>query len=77
MLSASSIAEAKSMLLAKKVDVVISDQSLPETPGSEFLGWVGSNYPDTVGLLLASDKDLHAVVSAINSGQIYKFLSKL
>ena len=76
LLSACSITEAKSILGANKVDVVISDQCLLETPGSEFLGWVGNNYPDTVGLLLAREQDLHAVVAAINSGQIYKFLSK-
>ena len=76
LLSACSITEARSMLGANKVDVVISDQCLPETPGSEFLSWVGTNYPDTVGLLLASEQDLHAVVAAINSGQTYKFLSK-
>jgi DNA-binding NtrC family response regulator len=76
LLSACSITEARSILGANKVDVVISDQCLAETPGSEFLSWVGSNYPDSVGLLLASEQDLHAVVAAINSGQTYKFLSK-
>ena len=76
LLSVSSISEAKSMLGTNKVDVVISDQSLMESSGSEFLGWVGSLYPDTVGLLLASEEDLHAVVEAINTGQSYKFLTK-
>ena len=76
LLSVSSISEAKSKLETNKVDVIISDQCQPESPGSEFLGWVGSQYPDTVGLLLASEQDLHAVVTAINSGHIYKFLAK-
>lgn len=76
LLSAGSIAEARSMLETSQVEVVISDQRMPEVPGAEFLGWVSQRYPDTVGLLLASEQDLGAVVDAINGGHIYKFISK-
>jgi len=76
LLSAGSITEARSMLEANKIEVVISDQRMPELPGAQFLGWVNDHYPDTIGLLLASEQDLQAVVEAINGGQIYRFLSK-
>ncbi len=76
LLSAGSIAQARTLLEANRIDVVISDQRLPESPGAQFLGWVNDHYPDTIGLLLASEQDLKAVIAAINGGQIYRFLSK-
>lgn len=64
-------------LLAKNdVQVIISDQRMPETNGTEFLSRVKDLYPDTVRLVLSGYTDLKSVTDAINEGAIYKFLTK-
>jgi diguanylate cyclase (GGDEF)-like protein/PAS domain S-box-containing protein len=58
------------------VQVVLSDQRMPEMSGSEFLSRVRQLYPDTVRIVLSGYTDLDSVTSAINQGAIYKFLTK-
>ncbi|MFL9812767.1 EAL domain-containing protein [Stutzerimonas sp. VN223-3] len=64
-------------LLAKHdVQVIISDQRMPEMNGTEFLSRVKDLYPDTVRMVLSGYTDLKSVTNAINEGSIYKFLTK-
>ncbi len=76
-LTASS-AEEGLLLFAENPDiqVVISDYRMPGMNGVEFLRQVCEKYPDTVRIVLSGYADTAAVVSAINEGQIYKFVSK-
>lgn len=64
-------------LLAKhEVQVVISDQRMPEISGTEFLQKVKDMYPSTIRIVLSGYTDLRSVTDAINRGAIYKFLTK-
>lgn len=56
--------------------VVISDYRMPTTNGVEFLKSVYQCWPDTVRIILSGYADAGAIVSAINEGQIYKFIPK-
>lgn len=58
------------------VQVIISDQRMPEMSGTEFLSRVRQLYPDTIRIVLTGYTDLDSVTSAINHGAIYKFLTK-
>lgn len=58
------------------IQVVISDYRMPGMNGVEFLRQVCENHPDTVRIVLSGYADTSSVVSAINEGQIYKFVSK-
>ncbi|MEO5561189.1 MAG: DUF1631 family protein [Dokdonella sp.] len=58
------------------VQVIISDQRMPEISGTEFLGKVKEMQPDTVRIMLSGYSDAAAVTDAINRGVIYKFLTK-
>jgi two-component system NtrC family sensor kinase len=58
------------------ISVVISDYRMPGMNGVEFLSQVCEKYPDTVRIVLSGYADTASVVSAINEGQIYKFVSK-
>lgn len=58
------------------VQIVISDYRMPGMNGVEFLKEVCSRWPDTVRIVLSGYADTAAVVSAINEGQIYKFIPK-
>ncbi|MGF6691772.1 diguanylate cyclase (GGDEF)-like protein/PAS domain S-box-containing protein [Metapseudomonas resinovorans] len=64
-------------LLAKHdVQVILSDQRMPEMSGTEFLSRVKDLYPDTIRIVLSGYTDLKSVTDAINQGAIYKFLTK-
>lgn len=64
-------------LLAKHpVQVIVSDQRMPDMTGTEFFARVRQLYPDTVRLVLTGYTELDSVTSAINQGAIYKFLTK-
>lgn len=61
---------------APEVQVIISDYRMPEMNGVEFLQQVHKRWPETVRIVLSGFADTASVVSAINEGQIYKFIPK-
>lgn len=75
-LSTTSVQEAFSLLAENHVQVIISDQRMPEMSGTEFLSRVKAIHPDTVRIVLSGYTDLKSVTEAINEGSIYKFLTK-
>lgn len=75
-LSTSDISEAFKLLAENDVQVIISDQRMPEMSGTEFFSQVKAIHPDTVRIVLSGYTDLKSVTDAINEGAIYKFLTK-
>jgi EAL domain-containing protein (putative c-di-GMP-specific phosphodiesterase class I)/ActR/RegA family two-component response regulator len=75
-LTAAGADEALDVLGRNDVQVVISDQRMPGTSGTDLLSKVREMYPDTVRMVLSGYTDLAAVTAAINQGAIYKFLTK-
>lgn len=56
--------------------VVVSDLRMPGMDGVAFLSRVRELAPDTVRILLTGQADLEATISAVNEGNIFRFLSK-
>ncbi|RKZ06160.1 hypothetical protein DRQ05_05230 [bacterium] len=56
--------------------VVISDLKMPGMDGIRFLSTVRERSPDTVRVMVTGLADLEAVMSAINEGNIFRFLTK-
>ncbi|HYD80177.1 MAG TPA: EAL domain-containing protein [Paucimonas sp.] len=75
-LSAGSAREGFEILAQQRVDVIVSDQRMPEMNGTEFLSRVRELHPGTVRMVLSGYTDLESVTDAINRGAIYKFLTK-
>ena len=75
-LTASSPLEAFEVLAKHPVQVILSDQRMPEMSGTEFFSRVRQLYPDTIRIVLTGYTDLDSVTGAINRGAIYKFLTK-
>jgi len=73
---ATSAQKAFDILAQFPVDVILSDQRMPEQTGTEFLSKVKDMYPNTVRLMLSGYTEVHSVTDAINEGSIYKFLTK-
>ncbi|WP_029895919.1 HD domain-containing phosphohydrolase [Desulfohalovibrio reitneri] len=56
--------------------VVISDYKMPGMDGVEFLAEVGRVSPDTVRVLLTAYANLQVAVDAVNTGNIFRLLTK-
>ncbi len=75
-LLANSGQEGLEILEKNKVDVIISDQRMPNMTGVEFLRTAKVSHPDTVRIVLSGYTELQSITDAINEGAIYKFLTK-
>jgi response regulator RpfG family c-di-GMP phosphodiesterase len=56
--------------------VIISDMRMPGMNGAEFLARARALQPDATRLLLTGYSDTTAAISAVNDGQIFRFLTK-
>lgn len=76
-LTAVSGAEALERLSTSgSVAVIVSDMRMPGMDGAVLLSKVRALYPDTIRILLTGEPGRDAVVSAVNRGQIFRFLTK-
>ncbi|HZX30767.1 MAG TPA: response regulator [Rhodocyclaceae bacterium] len=75
-LTAGSGQQGLAILDSDKVDVIISDQRMPHMTGIEFLRQAKERCPDSIRMVLSGYTDLETVTSAINQGDIYRFLTK-
>ncbi len=76
-LKAESGVRALEMLATEgEVAVIISDQRMPEMKGTEFLSRTVPQFPDTMRIILTGFTDVEDLVEAINSGQVYKYITK-
>jgi response regulator RpfG family c-di-GMP phosphodiesterase len=56
--------------------VIISDQRMPLMSGTEFFSLVAERFPDTIRILLTGYTDVEDLVDAINSGRLFKYITK-
>jgi EAL domain-containing protein (putative c-di-GMP-specific phosphodiesterase class I)/CheY-like chemotaxis protein len=75
-LAAGSAKEGFELLATHEVQVILSDQRMPEMNGTEFLARVRELYPDTIRIVLSGYTDLNSITESINRGSIYRFLTK-
>ena len=68
--------EAMKIIETKHVDIIITDQRMPNMTGVEFLEQVLEKTPDPMRILLTGYADMNAVVDAVNKGKIFHYLSK-
>lgn len=74
--TANSAEEAAQKLEDRTVDLIVSDEEMPGMSGTEFLGRVAEQYPDTVRIVLTGHPTLPAALRAINEGKVYQFFTK-
>ena len=58
------------------ISVIITDQRMPNMTGVEFLSKTLATRPDTTRILLTGYTDVQSVIGAINSGQVYRYITK-
>lgn len=69
-------AEALDIIRKNDIQIIITDQRMPEMTGVEFLEKVIEIKPDPMRILLTGYTDMGAVVDAINKGKIFHYLNK-
>ncbi len=68
--------EAKVILAANDIQILITDQRMPGTLGTELLAQAVQHAPDQIRILLTGFSDIDALRDAVNRGQIYCYLTK-
>ena len=68
--------KALDIVKEKNIDVVISDQRMPQMKGTELLKQVKEYNENTVRILLTGYADLNVAIDAINEGSIHKYEQK-
>ncbi|AOM75888.1 response regulator [Pedobacter steynii] len=74
--TAESAKEAMPILAAHPIQIIITDQRMPQMTGVEFLESILEAYPDPIRILLTGYADIAAVIDAINKGQVYLYITK-
>jgi response regulator RpfG family c-di-GMP phosphodiesterase len=75
-LTATSGAQALTMLEEMPVDLLISDMRMPGMDGAQLLEKVQAGWPSVVRILLTGHADMGSTVAAINRGRIFRYLNK-
>jgi CheY-like chemotaxis protein/EAL domain-containing protein (putative c-di-GMP-specific phosphodiesterase class I) len=73
---ASSGSQALDILKNNPIDVVLSDQRMPEMTGTELLSIVKDYYPRTGRIILSGHSDMNDMADAINKANIHRFIPK-
>ncbi|MEM1137972.1 MAG: adenylate/guanylate cyclase domain-containing protein [Bacteroidota bacterium] len=68
--------EAIEILRDQDVQLIISDQRMPEMTGVEFLEKVLPVYPDAIRMILTGFSDVEAIIDAINKGKVFRYITK-
>lgn len=68
--------EAIKILKNNPIEIIITDQRMPNMTGVEFLQSILGDFPDPIRILLTGYADLNAVVDSINKGKIFHYLTK-
>jgi two-component system, sensor histidine kinase and response regulator len=68
--------EAEKFVDEHHVDMVISDEMMPEMRGSVLLGKIHRKHPEICNIVLSGQAEKDDIVKAVNEGHIFSFLYK-
>ena len=74
--TAGSGADALSLLKHHDMALLIADQRMPEMSGLELMQQTARLRPHMVRMLLTGYTDVDSLIQAINTGQVYKYITK-
>jgi two-component system response regulator HupR/HoxA len=76
LLFATSGKEALKILENNEVHVIVTDMRMPEMSGLELLRIIKDKYPQIMRLVLSGYTQVTTLLTAINQGEIFKFITK-
>ncbi len=77
-LTAPSVEAGKAILRehGDEIAVLVSDQRMPGAQGNELLRYARDHHPSIVRMLTTAYSELGEAIEAINSGEIYRYITK-
>lgn len=74
--TASTVSEARRMIAKCAPDIIISDWSMPDISGIEFLRETAETYPDSFRIMLTGFAQVGDMIKEISSGVVQTFIPK-
>ena len=74
--TATSGVQALEIIAKHRINVIISDQRMPEMLGIELLSKVRKYSPAPMRILLTGYSDLTAIIGSVNDGEVFRFINK-
>ena len=68
--------EAIGVLAGNDIQVIITNQRMPEITGTEFLEKIQPDYPDVVKIILTGFTDIAAIQERVDRCGLYKYITK-
>jgi len=68
--------EARQILAERQIPIIVADQRMPKETGIEFFESIKESQPYAMRILLTGYTDIQAVISAVNIGNIFRYLQK-
>ena len=68
--------EALEILKEHPIHVVMTDQRMPEMTGVQLMQQVSDRHPEAIRIVFTGYADIKAVIDAINSGGLYRYITK-
>jgi len=68
--------KALDLIEKEEIAMVVTDQRMSGMSGVELLRHIKERKPETIRILLTAYSDMETVIEAINSGNIYRYLTK-
>ena len=75
-LTASSGPEALAILREQQIDLLVTDQRMPEMSGIELVAAARAEGIDITAILLTAYTEPEDLIAAINTGQVYRYVTK-
>ncbi len=74
--TASSAKEGIKLLEKQRIDLILSDQRMPEMTGIELLKYSLERFPNINRILITGYSDIDAVENAINEAKVFQYIQK-
>jgi len=68
--------EAIDILRNHHIDLILSDQRMPEMTGVELFEQILPQFPDPIRIIITGYSDIQSVINAINKGKVYYYITK-
>jgi response regulator RpfG family c-di-GMP phosphodiesterase len=68
--------EGLEILKKQDINVILTDQRMPEMTGIQFLIEADKVNSEPIRILVTGYSDINAVIDSINKGEIYRYISK-
>lgn len=74
--TATSAREALQIMAEHPIEVVMTDQRMPDITGVEMLGTIKSQFPDAVRIVFTGYADIKSVIDGINTSGLFRYITK-